>query len=117
MLTLIRPKTSREPLCSRMPQQCYNSAYGALLEALVEVAIQARRYGFSQILVLSSNKRLVQLFSRDCNPNWQERTTFADILSLKQFRLVFRFFFVPTFVFNNAYTIAALAISSPMHYS
>ena len=36
------------------------SAYGASLEALVEVVALARRYGFSHILFLSNSKRLVQ---------------------------------------------------------
>ena len=58
-----------------------DSAYGAILETLVEAAVLARRYGFNQILILSSSKRLVHHFSWDSNPNWQERTTFADILS------------------------------------
>ena len=53
----------------------------AILETLVEAAVLARRYGFNQILILSSSKRLVHHFSWDSNPNWQERTTFADILS------------------------------------
>ncbi|XP_075666014.1 uncharacterized protein LOC142635829 [Castanea sativa] len=77
------------------------SAYGALLEALVEAAVLARRYGFSHILALSSSKRLVQQFNGDSSPTWQERTFFADMCSLKQLGLVFKHLFVPSFVVNN----------------
>lgn len=49
------------------------SAYGALLEALMEAAVQARIHGFNQILVLSSSKRLVQLFNMNCNPSGKKK--------------------------------------------
>ena len=100
---------------------CHSSAtkstYGALLEALVEAVVLAKRYGFSQILILSCSKRLVQQFNRDSSPILQEKTFSADMFSLKQLGLVFKYFFVPSFVINNVYNIATLATSSPMLYS
>ena len=69
-----------------------DSAYGALMEAMVEAAEQARRCGFSQLLFMSSSKRLVHQFSRASNPNWKEKTTFAYFSSLKQRGLVFKYF-------------------------
>ena len=38
-----------------------DSAYGALLKAMVDAAMQARRCGFSQLLFMSSSKRLVSV--------------------------------------------------------
>ena len=87
------------------------------MEVLVEVAVLARRCGFSQILFLSSSKRLVHYFSKDCNPIWKEKTTFADLSSLKQLGLIFKYYFVPTVILNNVYFIAALATNSLMHYN
>ena len=60
-----------------------DSAYGALMEAMVDAAMQARGCGFSQLLFMSSSKRLVYQFSRTRIPNWTEKTTFADLSSLK----------------------------------
>ena len=85
-LTLMKPRTSKEPVCSEDATAVLQFQPMVLYWRLWQ-KLQARRYGFSQLLVLSSSKRLVQLFSRDCNPNWQETT------------------------------IAALATSFPMHYS
>ena len=94
-----------------------NSAYGALMEAMVEAAVQAMRCGFCQLLFISSSKMLVHHFSRACNPNWKAKTTFADLSSLKQLGLVYKYLFVPSVVLNNVYSLAVLATNSPVHYN
>ena len=94
-----------------------DSAYGALLEATVDAAMQTRRCGFSQLLFMSRCKRLVYQFSRTSIPNWMEKTTFADLSTLKQLGIGFKDLFVPTVVLNSVYSIAVLATKSPMHYN
>ena len=48
-------------VCSGCHSSAADSAYGALLEAMVDAAMQARRCGFSQLLFMSSSKRLVSV--------------------------------------------------------
>ena len=83
----------------------------------MDAAMQARRCGFSQLLFMSSSKRLVYQFSRTSIPNWMEKTTFADLSSLKQLGVGFKYLFVPSVVLNSVYSIAVLATKSPMHYN
>ena len=46
-----------------------------------------------------------------------EKTTFADLSSLKQLGVGFKYLFVPSVVLNSVYSIAVLATKSPMHYN
>ncbi|KAK9989146.1 hypothetical protein SO802_029385 [Lithocarpus litseifolius] len=104
-------------VCSECHSSVADSAYGALLEAMVDAAMQARRCGFSQLLFMRSSKRLVYQFSRTSIPNWMEKTTFADLSTLKQLGIGFKYLFVPTVVLNSVYSVAVLATKSPMHYN
>ena len=104
-------------VCSGCHSSAADSAYGALLEAMVDAAMQARRCGFSQLLFMCSSKGLVYQFSRTSIPNWMEKTTFADLSSLKQLGVGFKYLFVPSVVLNTVYSIAVLATKSPMHYN
>ena len=83
----------------------------------MDAAMQARRCGFSQLLFMSSSKGLVYQFSRTSIPNWMEKTTFADLSSLKQLGVGFKYLFVPSVVLNSVYSIAVLATKSPMYYN
>ena len=47
-----------------------SSAYGAGLEALMEVALKARNMGFNRVIFLSNSKSLVQMSNRERAPNW-----------------------------------------------
>ena len=46
-----------------------------------------------------------------------EKTTFADLSSLKQLGVGFKYLFVPSVVLNSVYSIAVLATKSPMYYN
>jgi len=92
-------------------------AYGAVQEALVVAAMQAKDLDTTRFFFLSSNKRLVQLFNMKYNPRWEEKTVFVDTKSLQQQGLVFKFLFVSKLVLNNVCFLANLATSILVHYS
>ena len=93
-----------------------NSVPVALLEGLREAAVTAFRLQYNQILVLSNCNFLVQLFNTGQVPDWEGKTLFADLQSLKQRGFCLSFRWIPAFVLVNVYNMAAMASSAPMHF-
>ncbi|XP_030932238.1 uncharacterized protein LOC115957984 [Quercus lobata] len=93
-----------------------NSVSVALLEGLREAAVTAFRLQYNQILVLSNCNFLVQLFNTGQVPDWEGKTLFADLQSLKQRGICLSFRWIPAFVLVNVYNMAVMASSAPMHF-
>ena len=100
--------------------RCSNSAARSvpdvLLEGLREAVVIAFRLQFNQILVLSNCNFLVQMFITGQAPDWEGKTLFADLESLKQRGMCFSFRWIPAFVLVNVHNIAVMASSAPLHY-
>ncbi|KAL0007838.1 hypothetical protein SO802_009340 [Lithocarpus litseifolius] len=92
------------------------SILGVLLEGLREAAVTAFRLQFNQILVLSNCNFLVQLFNTGQTPDWDVKTLFADLESLKQRGLCFSFRWSPAFVLVNVHNMVVMASNAPIHY-
>ena len=84
-------------------------------EAMLEVAIKARNLGYTHFLFLSDSRRVVQVFNRECIPNWQEKFLLIDWThpSLKDY--TYHSLFVPKFVNSHVNKLAKLATIMPIH--
>ena len=87
-----------------------------LLEGLREATVAASRLQFNQILVLSNCNFLVQMFITGQAPDWEGKTLFADLESLKQQGICFSFRWIPASVLVNVHNMAVMASSAPMHF-
>ena len=68
---------------------------------MVTAAMKARSLGFTQILFLSDNKRLVHVTNKEAAPSWQERILMADLSHLNQSGLNYHSVFVPKIITCN----------------
>lgn len=92
------------------------SVADAVQAAVVEASIQARNFGYQQILLLSNCKKLVQVFNMFRNSDWKERTMTADLTHLQQFGLVAKLILVPKVILNNIWKLSIMATKVPTHY-
>ena len=90
---------------------------GAVQKALLEAVFTVKNHGFTQILILTNSKDLIQLVTKSKKPAWHERSLIADLDVLYLDRLVCKLLEVPRIVFDFVYNAAAMAVRMPIHNS
>ena len=90
---------------------------GVVQEALLEAVFIVKNHGFTQILILTNSKNLIQLVTKSKKPAWHERSLIVDLDVLYLDRLVCKLLEVPRIVFDFVYNAAAMAVRMPIHNS
>ena len=91
------------------------TANGALLEAMVEAAIEAKNHGFQYILFLGASKHLVQHFQYRKTTDRLQQIRLADLDFLTQNGLCREVLLVPYLVVKSVWPVANVACQMPLN--
>ena len=93
-----------------------NTTIGALLEAMVEVGIIAKNYGFQHVLFLTDRFNLHQVFKLRKSTDWLDSSKIAYLNFPSQNGLFCNTIVVPRVVVKAMWCFAKQAMNTPLYY-